>query len=628
MAVSLARGASNGGCGVTPISITPPYSSSANAITITASSGQSYTYNFSQVAGPNSAVYYNRLADTTVRLGNVSGSSILQLPQSVAVESAAHEVRRMALGRSSTYVSDRLAVNYHRAALRSGNRSARDVESFEGFARARDLGPGDADTQTRVVAVPGSMNLSAAAQALRAHPEVASVNFIQQRFATASTPVFPNDSHFKTTEQWDMYQIGAPNAWGYTIGNANSPKLAIIDTGYDANHQDLIGKVVYAERDIKTVTSGVVVSLTAAQDTDGHGTNVSGVAGANTNNAFGFAGVSYNVPLEVFKIFPDGPGSGAGTDDEAQAIYDAVATGARVINLSIGSTQDLGPDPLERDAVAYAIARNVVVVAAAGNEGLGTMDFPGGYPGVVAVGATSLRDNNTGNPANATEYVASYSNYGPGLTIVAPGGDPNGSSDPDFLHWVYNLYTTTPFDPSQKCSNINDCKAFFAGTSQATPHVAGAAALLLARNPNLTATQVVQILISTADDIRDPHQGNGRLNLYRAMAAVAGDTAPVAPSTINFRAIAYTVSGGSNRPNILDVNYPLGVPPDANGNFRVADMRSTGQAYRIGLWYDANGNGIVDAGDYFGAGPTCNTSSACGVSSINVAPVPLGFVLQ
>ena len=80
----------------------------------------------------------------------------------------------------------------------------------------------------------------------------------------------------------------------------------------------------------------------------------------------------------------------------------------------------------------------------------------------------------------------------------------------DVLHWVYNLYTTTPFSPSNSCSNINDCKALFAGTSQATPHVAGAVALMLSKNSSLTVPQITQILNSTADDIGDARQGHAQ----------------------------------------------------------------------------------------------------------------------
>lgn len=614
----------------TPIGTTPQINSpqyAANTYHITIAAPNPYTFNYAQVGAGTKTLFYNQVADTTVSLGTVSSSNMARSVQSLMrreSSQASNPVRRLPLAvRGNLMKTDRLAVRYRVSALHSEGRSARDIESYEGVS-GTDLGPLNDGTQTRIVMLPQNSNIDELEARLRAHTEVAAVDRVALRVLKSSTPVLPNDTHFARDQQWDMFQIGAPNAWGYSIGTPSIP-VAIIDTGFDMSHQDLQNKVIYAESDVNSATSGVKVGLAAADDTDGHGTNVSGIAGADTNNGFGFAGTGYNISLMEFKIFPDTANAGASTDDEAKAIYDAVAQGARVINLSIGSTQDQGADPTEYAAIEYAIAHNVVVVAAAGNESLNTMDFPGAYPGVIAVGATSLKDNNTGNPATATEYVAGYSNYGTGLSIVAPGGDPNGNSDNDYLHWIYNIYTTTPLDPKQACKVITDCKAFFAGTSQATPHVAGAAGLLIAKNPALSAAQVTQILESTADNINDPKQGPGRLDLYRAMAAVAGDAAPVLPQLNNFVAIAYG-GGTGNHPNILDVTYPKGIQPDASGNFRVADVRP-GQTYRIALWYDANGDGIVDAGDWFGAGPLCSSSSTCFGGPINVGPVPAGFAL-
>jgi subtilisin family serine protease len=450
--------------------------------------------------------------------------------------------------------------------------------------------------------------------------------------------VTPNDTHFDDYQQWDMFQVqSVPNvygtyAWGYTTG-APRIAIAVIDTGADANHQDLSGgKVTYGEKIVRgTITYGIA----AAQDTDGHGTNVAGIAAAATNNAFGFAGVGFNSSLQIYKVFPDGANPVADTGDEAQAIYDAVAHGANVINISIAGSQDEGFDPVERDAVSYAIAHDVTIVAAAGNErssGSSTIDFPAAYPGVISVGATSLNDSAQRNVAQGSmEYVTGYSNFGPELSLVAPGGDPTSITDPDLLHWVYNIYTTTPYDPTRACKNINDCKGLFAGTSQATPHVAGAAALMLAVNPSLTPAQIAQILESTADDIHDPFEGHGRLNVYRALAAVESDTTGLPwPTAYNFRAFAYTVAPGSKAPTILDLTYTNGYPVSSSGTFRIDDVPPTATNFKIGVWDDVNGDGIVDAGDYFGSSSTClsATVSCAGATSITVHPVGSSFVLQ
>jgi subtilisin family serine protease len=261
------------------------------------------------------------------------------------------------------------------------------------------------------------------------------------------------------------------------------------------------------------------------------------------------------------------------------------------------------------------------------------LEFPAAYDGVLSVGASELDDSaSPGNPSSAVERVAPYSNSGPNLSLVAPGGnvtaaDASVTGTPDYLHWISNLYTTTPLDPSQACATPGDCKAMYVGTSQAAPHVAGAAALVLSVNPNLTGQQVSGILTSTADDIGDPNEGAGRLDVYRAVASAAGLSPVGPPSLTAFRAIAF-VPNGSNAPHVLNVDYPRGVPVAANGTFRIADVPASVSSYSIGLWYDANGDGIVDTGDWWAQSGPCTAGSACSASGLIARPVKAGFVLS
>ncbi|MDP9110377.1 MAG: S8 family serine peptidase, partial [Candidatus Eremiobacteraeota bacterium] len=354
--------------------------------------------------------------------------------------------------------------------------------------------------------------------------------------------------------QWDMHVICAANAWAYSQANSTgrifpgatgsaSVKVAIVDTGAELTHPELSGgKIVYAETDL-----GVPVKNDATMhDNEGHGTDVAGIAAGNTNNAVGFASVGYNTPLMVFKVFPDPPAAGcpAGTTDpacqasetdEVSGINGAVAAGAKVINLSLGSTPNVGQScaaaaPNEARAIAAAIAAGVVVVAASGNESLSRLDCPAGDPGVIAVGASTLDDS---NPNAIGERVAGYSNYVAGSStwgLVAPGGDPV-NNDPDDLHWIENITSST--SSIKTCTpdfgnptGPADCRLLIAGTSQSTPHVAGAAALLLAVNPGLTPAAVGQILCNTAVKYPDARSGCGRLNVYRAMASAVGDPSP------------------------------------------------------------------------------------------------------
>lgn len=654
--------------GNTPQTLTPAFSSSVYSISIAPSDCASpYIYMTDQTADGNKTIYYNQNADTNGSIASVATSSIARTPQSLIDESPAGTPRfgvtRLA-GRP-TYSSSRVAVHYLASALALSGRRAEDIERYEGVRRSVSIGFEREGWLTRIADVPPGQSAASLVRQMRAHAEVVDAEPLQLRYKTSSTAVTPNDTHFNNLEQWDMFRIGAPNAWGYTegtpqTGNTPSPStctiasgsnatpmpgfggiaIAILDTGIDNNLQDLQGgKVVYGEK----VVGGVVTcGVAAAQDTDGHGTNVSGIAAADTNNALGFAGTGFNVSIQIYKIFTDGPSDSisADTGDEAQAIYDAIAHGARVISLSLGGSQASGFDAVERDAVEYAISQNVSVVAAAGNETNTTLDFPAGYDGVISVGATSLNDApNYKQYATAVDVMASYSNSGPRLTLVAPGGDPpscesaatpscTGYTGIDNLHWIENLYTTTPYDPTQACSNINDCKALFAGTSQATPHVSGAVGLMLSKNPSLTVSQIASILESTADDINDSRQGHGRLDLYRAMAQVAGDSGPSdglpVPANTNFVAFAYTNSGAKNAaPTIIDQTYAQGIPVPHSGAFRIADVLSNAPAYKCAVWADLNGDGKVDAGDWFGVatGSGSGSSPCSGATGIVAHPV-------
>jgi subtilisin family serine protease len=258
---------------------------------------------------------------------------------------------------------------------------------------------------------------------------------------------------------------------------------------------------------------------------------------------------------------------------------DAIAQNVNVISMSLGGggcdMSGNDTDPVEGQAIAAAIAAKIVVVAASGNNGPTpvAVTAPGCDTGVIAAGATSLDDGtptgtsqangysstltSTATAANPVEYVAYYSQYGTATGvhsssawgIVAPGGDPSSidiSGTADDLHWIENIWTTTPFGgqsdtnfagectPDFGTTSQNDCRTLIAGTSMATPHVAGAAALIIAATGGLTSsyqspTAMKALLCATADDISDSHQGCGRLNVYNAMGLALNDPARATP---------------------------------------------------------------------------------------------------
>ena len=419
-------------------------------------------------------------------------------------------------------VPDRLFVTYRSAA---GTRGAQSVERAANVMRAVDLGMSGGQPMRAVTLAPGS-DAATVSAALRRDPAVADVQPVHYRSLAGDGVA--NDQFLDNVDQWYLYKTNVdPGAWAITHGAANV-SVAVIDTGVDETNVDFVFDV--KERvvgGVKAIGNGVV------QDTNGHGTNTSGLATALTNNAYGFAGVGYATHLQAYDIFPPATASSdcqsADTADEATAIRDAVANGASVISLSIGSPQSAGSDAGERAAVAFAIASGVTVVAAAGNEFPTSdgqqVDFPAAYPGVIAVGASGVTNLVANSYASITaETVASYSNSGP--TLVAPGGDANGTSDSDVLHWIEGYSTTTAAFAADRCSNSGGvCRVLFNGTSQATPQVAGTVALMEAFHGgprSLAPATVASLLQSTADvlpAIASTRQGAGRLNAGRAIAA-------------------------------------------------------------------------------------------------------------
>ena len=662
--------------GVTPTATTPPYGGSANPFPDSqtlmkisfSGSGANGAYPLCVQSNANPVtILYNQQADTAGSIASVA--SVGRGP--AALPFVRMPVRRPLAVAPPTPISGQvtlLEVRYDPSAIGMGRVHPFALAARNGAMLARTITPVGAPVRSDLLRV-SSGSAALVAARLRAHAGVLSVQAVGRRYPLnnpLTTP--PNDTMFDPLDQWDMYQIGMMHAWNYGSGSQvnvgfglSSTKVAVLDTGIDTEptnvwaQDDLISHIGIAEEDVTPVGGSATVTTlctppllgapcTAVQDYDGHGTNVSGIAVAADNNSAGFAGVAGGVTLDFYKIFSgSGANESASTADEATAIYHAVANGDRVINLSLGAQPNSGPDFTEQDAVEYALAHNVLVVAAAGNEraqGVQGLDYPAAYPGVLAVGATALNDRNacagatwpsvsascsaalpTADTAAPGEYVASYSNSGPGLGVVAPGGEPSGTSDNDDLHWIANLYSTTG---SPACTNPATCYTLIAGTSMATPHVTGAAALLLSADPSLTVAQLEGLIDGTADNINDPNQGHGRLDVYRAMAQLENDTtiAATIPAKAQFVAFAYSNSGALNAaPAIVDSNFTAGVPVTANGTFRIADIPATAPSYHIAVWYDANGDGKVDAGDYFAASSgICNASAPC-TSASGLVPV-------
>jgi serine protease len=281
---------------------------------------------------------------------------------------------------------------------------------------------------------------------------------------------FPNDACFKY--QWHLRQIAAPAAWKES--NGKGVVVAVIDTG--------VTRVADLAKTNFVPGYNFVTNTDDASDDHGHGTHVAGTIAQSTNNGLGVAGVAYGASIMPLKVL-SARGSGS-MGAIAQAIRWAADHGAGVINMSLGGPFAVGTIA---SAVKYAHEKGVVIVAAAGNDGRGRVSFPARYPGVIAVAATQFDEKTT-----------FYSNWGPEVDIAAPGGntrvDQNGDGKPDGVL----QHTIVPNDIT------HTDYLWFMGTSMASPHVAGVAALVMGagvRKPDA----VEKILLATA---RKPSGGN------------------------------------------------------------------------------------------------------------------------
>lgn len=274
----------------------------------------------------------------------------------------------------------------------------------------------------------------------------------------------PNDL---TSKQWGPQKVQAPQAWDISRSSSDTI-IAIVDTGVQANHPDLSGKVIQGYDFVDD--DGV------AQDGNGHGTHCAGIAAAVTNNGTGIAGMAPNARIMAVRVLNN---QGSGTmADVADGILYAARNGADVISLSLGGSY--GSSALQ-NAVQQAWNSGAVVVAAAGNSGLSLPSYPAYYSQAIAVASTTSNDT-----------ISYFSNYGSWVDVAAPGSD------------IYSTY-------------INSSYQTLSGTSMATPHVAGLAALIASQGKN--NSQIRAAIENTADQISGTgyYFQHGRINAYRAV---------------------------------------------------------------------------------------------------------------
>ena len=328
------------------------------------------------------------------------------------------------------------------------------------------------------------------------------------------TVIAPNDPGFTssgtdTANQWGLAKAGFPAAWNVTTGSRNNV-VAVIDTGIDATHQDLRRGAFAGGFDF---ISDLASTGKVNSDDNGHGTLVAGVIGAVPNNGIGIAGTNWLITLMPLKALN---ASGSGTSSNvSEAIVWAADHGADIINMSLGGV-GFGHDTTLSNAITYAFGKDILIVAAAGNDAAtngGNLDtepvFPicddNGQNMILGVTATDQND-----------LKPSFANYGKVCVDVAAPGK--------------RILSTINHDPLTGAAAPN-AYAYASGTSLAVPFVTGQAALLRAKKPGASNRRIRDVILGTADkiDLLNLSQcaggscrellGAGRINVAKSLAS-------------------------------------------------------------------------------------------------------------
>ncbi|MGZ4133468.1 MAG: S8 family serine peptidase, partial [Actinomycetota bacterium] len=353
-------------------------------------------------------------------------------------------------------------------------------------------------SDVEVVPVPKG-HVATELQRLRADPSVAHA---QPDYLYYADSVTPNDADY--TAEWGLGSIRAPEAWTTTTGDGSGagPVVAVLDSGVDYTHPDLAANVWTNVGGVAGCASGThgfnaITGSCDPRDDNGHGTHVSGTIGAVGGNGIGVVGVNWRARIMGVKFLDSrGEGDDFAAIDAIDWIISAKAAGVnvRVINASWGGP---GLDPILDDAIARAFNAGILFVAAAGNDGTNNDAAPVdpcNATHVVCVAATDSLGN-----------LAWFSNTGPTkVDLAAPG---------------QGIVSTWPGGGYQ----VED------GTSMATPHVSGAAALVLAAEPGLLVDQLTARLLASTDGSLGGQIAHGVLDVCKAVAG-CGTVPAVSPT--------------------------------------------------------------------------------------------------
>lgn len=403
------------------------------------------------------------------------------------------------------------------------------------------------------------------------------------------TDAVPNDALFATTNgSTHLNQINAQNAWNVFSGSS-TVAVAIVDNAVMRTHADLSGNIYVNTIEANGSTgvdddgNGFIDDVSgydvADMDPDpvptntlqDHGTHCAGIAGAETNNGTGVAAIGWNIKIVPVKASYNTSSSTIVNAGYLGIIY-AVKAKAKIISCSWGNSGS--PSLTEQSVIDYAWNRGCIIFASAGNLSSSTPNYPGAYNHVYCVAAV-----------NSSNLKSSYSNYGTWVDISAPGD---------------NILSTTPYVTTPAYLT-------YSGTSMATPLVAGLAAIMKSKSPNMTRMDILNCLSTTAANIYSlsgnssyvtgNQLGAGRIDAFAAMNCAA--TYSAMPPVANFYAFLPNTCPNTNIPFVDSSIYAPtswnwtfqgGTPSTSTLSNPVVQWNSTG-TYSVSLTVsNANGN--------------------------------------
>lgn len=407
--------------------------------------------------------------------------------------------------------------------------------------------------------------------------EIPGVVHIEPNYIYRALGIMPNDPYY-SDQSWHYEMVQLPDVWEVTKGS-RIVVVAVLDTGVRFDHPDLQGVFYQGYDVIEEDTDPTDVPSPTSEMS--HGTHVSGTIAALTNNGVGVAGIAWG-GVNNLKIMPvrildyDGRGTAAWL---AKGIIYAVDHGAQILNMSLGGG---GASAILEQAVDYAYGNGVIVVCASGNESEPVL-YPAAYSSTFAIGAVGPSMNR-----------ASYSNFGPEVDFVGPGGDSTDIPDSLILSTSYS-------------ANDGNTYTYMAGTSMAAPHVSGVIGLLMSQGYT-GVDEIYDLLKNTSIDLGGPGKDNYYgWGLIQAYDALLYPDVPYEPFVVWAS-------------NPVDINDLISSTPALSDGYYVLDSIDR-QQVKLYSWRDSNHNDLIDTGDLFGYyGYNGGPSYPSAASIINISP--------